>query len=153
MLWPFDIYYGHLINVMAIWYILWPFDKCYGHLVYFLVIWYIFPRCWYIVPRKIWQPCARVQNFAYVRSIHFHCIQPKTFPALFYLGRETRTHLKKSSYDSKMSKLTFSYYIHIYMSSPFQVEIYLSTNVGCLDNCHSTFHFTWFNKSLIENVC
>jgi hypothetical protein len=41
--------------------------KCYGHLVYFtdishilwpfVVIWYIF-QFWYVVPRKIWQPCA-----------------------------------------------------------------------------------------------
>jgi hypothetical protein len=31
--------YGHLINVMAIWYILWPFDKCYGHLIYIMAIW------------------------------------------------------------------------------------------------------------------
>jgi hypothetical protein len=23
----------------------------------FLVLWYIFPRFWYIVSRKIWQPC------------------------------------------------------------------------------------------------
>jgi hypothetical protein len=35
-LWPFGIFYGHLVNFMAIWYVL-----C-GHLVYFcVVIWYI----------------------------------------------------------------------------------------------------------------
>jgi hypothetical protein len=34
----------------------------YGHLIYFLAIWYIvwlFGLFWYIVPRKIWQPCLR----------------------------------------------------------------------------------------------
>jgi hypothetical protein len=29
---------------MAIWYILWPFGIFYGHLVYFMAIWYIFSR-------------------------------------------------------------------------------------------------------------
>jgi hypothetical protein len=37
-------------------YILWPFGIFYCHLVDFVVIWYIFPF-WYVVPRKIWQPC------------------------------------------------------------------------------------------------
>jgi hypothetical protein len=45
-------FYGHLVNIPAIWYILWPFSIRilwsfgigYGNLVYvFLVIWYIFP--------------------------------------------------------------------------------------------------------------
>jgi hypothetical protein len=39
----FDIFYGHLVYLMAIWYILWPFGIFYGHLVYFMLIWYIFP--------------------------------------------------------------------------------------------------------------
>jgi hypothetical protein len=34
-LWPFGIFYGHLVYFMAIWYILWPFGVFYGHLVYF----------------------------------------------------------------------------------------------------------------------
>jgi hypothetical protein len=54
VLWPFGIFYGHLVNFMAIWYILWPFGIFYGHLVYlwpfgifyghlvyFMAIWYI----------------------------------------------------------------------------------------------------------------
>jgi hypothetical protein len=27
ILWPFGIFYGHLVYFMAIWYILWPFDN------------------------------------------------------------------------------------------------------------------------------
>jgi hypothetical protein len=43
-------------------YILWPFGIFYGHLVYFVAIWCIlllfgiFFPFWYVVPRKIWQP-------------------------------------------------------------------------------------------------
>jgi hypothetical protein len=29
---------------MSTWFILWPFEIFYGHWVYFVVIWYIFPR-------------------------------------------------------------------------------------------------------------
>jgi hypothetical protein len=29
---------------MVTWYILWPFGMFYGHLVYFMIIWYIFAR-------------------------------------------------------------------------------------------------------------
>jgi hypothetical protein len=45
------------------WYILWPFGQFSGHFVYFmalkLILWSfgIFSPFWYIVPRKIWQPC------------------------------------------------------------------------------------------------
>jgi hypothetical protein len=39
--------YGHLIF--------------YGHFIYFMVLWYIFP-IWHVVPRKIWQPCLKVQR-------------------------------------------------------------------------------------------
>jgi hypothetical protein len=35
---------------MPIWFILRPLEIFYGHLVYFVVI-------WYFGPRKIWQPC------------------------------------------------------------------------------------------------
>jgi hypothetical protein len=54
------IFYAHLVNFTAIWYILWPFSKFviiwyilwpFGN---FVVIWNIF---WYIVTLKIWQPC------------------------------------------------------------------------------------------------
>jgi hypothetical protein len=31
------------------------FDIFYGHLVYFMVIWYFF-QFWFVMPRKIWQP-------------------------------------------------------------------------------------------------
>jgi hypothetical protein len=41
ILWPFGIFYGHLVYFMAIWYILWPFGIFYGHLVYFMAISYI----------------------------------------------------------------------------------------------------------------
>jgi hypothetical protein len=34
-----------------------PFRIFYGHLVYFAVILVYFLRFWYVVPRKIWQPC------------------------------------------------------------------------------------------------
>jgi hypothetical protein len=37
------IFHGHLVNFTAIWYILWTFG--------------IFFTFWYLVPRKIWQPC------------------------------------------------------------------------------------------------
>jgi hypothetical protein len=43
ILWPFGIFYGHVVNFMAIWSILWPFGTFYGYLLYFAVIWYIFP--------------------------------------------------------------------------------------------------------------
>jgi hypothetical protein len=41
ILWPFGIFYGHLVYFMAIWYILWPFGIFYGHFVYFMSISYI----------------------------------------------------------------------------------------------------------------
>jgi 4-hydroxybenzoate polyprenyltransferase len=46
------ILYVHLGYSIAIWYILWPF----GIIEAF---WYIFRPFWYVVPRKIWQPCHR----------------------------------------------------------------------------------------------
>jgi hypothetical protein len=48
---------GRCCIFMNNWSILQPFGKLYGHLVQFVVIWYISPRFWYVVPRKIWQPC------------------------------------------------------------------------------------------------
>jgi hypothetical protein len=47
-----------MVYFMAIWSILWPFGLFYGHLVYFVVIWYVFFLFWYFMPRKIWQPCV-----------------------------------------------------------------------------------------------
>jgi hypothetical protein len=46
------IFYDHVVYFMEIWYTLWPFCKFFGYLVR------LFP-CWYVVPRKIWQPCLR----------------------------------------------------------------------------------------------
>jgi hypothetical protein len=50
------------------WYILWPFGIHYGHFVHFMAIWlfsgnlvYV-PPFWYIMSRKIWQPCFIAQN-------------------------------------------------------------------------------------------
>jgi hypothetical protein len=50
-----------LVYFMDIWSLLWPFDVFYGHLVNFMSIWYIFFTFWYVVPRKIWQPCCSDQ--------------------------------------------------------------------------------------------
>jgi hypothetical protein len=50
------IFYVHLVNFRQS-------DISYGHLVYCTPFWSIFTRFWYIVSRKIWQPC-------YVRSVH-----------------------------------------------------------------------------------
>jgi hypothetical protein len=45
------------VYFMTIWSILWPFGIFYGHLVYFAVIWYTYlSPFWYFGPRKIWQP-------------------------------------------------------------------------------------------------
>jgi hypothetical protein len=44
------IFYGNLVYFMVIWSILLQFGKVF-------VIWYSFPRFWYVVPIKIWQPC------------------------------------------------------------------------------------------------
>jgi hypothetical protein len=61
------IFYFPLVYFTTIWYILWPFGKFHGYLVDF------FP-CWYVVPRKIWQPWSLLR-----RSIRF-----------FYLGISIR---------------------------------------------------------------
>jgi hypothetical protein len=70
ILWSFSIFCGHLVYFVVIWYILWSFGIFCGHLVYFVVIWYIlwlfgiFSPFWYVVPRKIWQPCCAVYAIA-----------------------------------------------------------------------------------------
>jgi hypothetical protein len=43
------IFYVHLENFMAIWYVLVPFCNL-------VVIWYSIPLFWFIVRRKIWHP-------------------------------------------------------------------------------------------------
>jgi hypothetical protein len=48
ILWPFEIFYGHLVYFMAIG------QRC-GNLVYF-------PSFWYIVSEKIWQPCSSLEK-------------------------------------------------------------------------------------------
>jgi hypothetical protein len=51
------------------------FGQFSGHLAYFLAIWYIFPNfgtffpIWYVVQRKIWQPCPLTQ-FAAASALH-----------------------------------------------------------------------------------
>jgi hypothetical protein len=37
ILWPFGLFYGHLVCFVAIWYTFWPFGICCGYLVYFSV--------------------------------------------------------------------------------------------------------------------
>jgi hypothetical protein len=43
-------------DFLAVWYILWPFDIIYARLVQLVVIWYIFSRYVLFGSRKIWQP-------------------------------------------------------------------------------------------------
>jgi hypothetical protein len=45
------IFYGVWSHFAAIWYIFCPFGIFCGNVVYF-------PPFWYVVPRKIWQPCS-----------------------------------------------------------------------------------------------
>jgi presenilin-like A22 family membrane protease len=51
ILWPFGIFYDHLVyfmailvNIMAIWYILWPFGISYCYLVYIFPFWFVLVR-------------------------------------------------------------------------------------------------------------
>jgi hypothetical protein len=64
-LWPFGLFglfSGHLVflvylvSIWSFWYILWPFGTFYGYLVC------SFPF-WFVVPRKIWQPCLGNGNW------------------------------------------------------------------------------------------
>jgi hypothetical protein len=45
------IFYVNLVYFTAIGNTLWPFGIFWGHLIYFSPF-------WYVVPRKIWQPCS-----------------------------------------------------------------------------------------------
>jgi hypothetical protein len=38
------LFYGHLVYLTAIWYMLWPFGTLYGYLVYFTLFWYVAPN-------------------------------------------------------------------------------------------------------------
>jgi hypothetical protein len=49
------LFYGRLVYLTDTWYFLWPFGKFYGHFGIF------FPF-WYVVARKIWQPCFWMQS-------------------------------------------------------------------------------------------
>jgi hypothetical protein len=63
---------GHLESFTAIQYMLWPFGKFSGHFVA-----YIFPF-WYVLPRKIWQPCQSFESFfvfAKIRRIFLHSMR------------------------------------------------------------------------------
>jgi hypothetical protein len=44
-------FYDNLVYFTQILYIFWPFGIVYGHYVYFSPV-------WYVVLRKIWQPCS-----------------------------------------------------------------------------------------------
>jgi hypothetical protein len=44
ILWPFGIFYGHLVYFMAIWYILWPFGIFIAGLVYFSSFLFVVPK-------------------------------------------------------------------------------------------------------------
>jgi hypothetical protein len=54
---------------MAIWSILWPFEIFYGHLEYFVVIWYIFPRFGILDQEKSGNPgfrCRKQKNILHI---------------------------------------------------------------------------------------
>jgi hypothetical protein len=56
-IWESVLQWKMLVNFMAIWSIVLLFGIFYGHFVYFVVILAYFYAFWYVVPRKIWQPC------------------------------------------------------------------------------------------------
>jgi hypothetical protein len=53
------IFYGHLVYFKAICYTLWKFGMFCGTLVNFSTF-------WYVVPRKLWQPCSGDQRFLFI---------------------------------------------------------------------------------------
>jgi hypothetical protein len=56
------ILHVHLVYFKAVWYILWQYGIFYSYLVY------IFSPFWYVVPRKIWQPCFKCRKVKRVPS-------------------------------------------------------------------------------------
>jgi hypothetical protein len=54
------IFYVHLVNFPAISHILWPFG------IFSTVLVHFYPF-WYVVPRKIWQPCFKVKTKGQMR--------------------------------------------------------------------------------------
>jgi hypothetical protein len=61
---------SHLVYFTALRYILCPFGIFNGYLVYF-------PPFWYVVPRKIWQPCVRQLERPKKRKMIFEKLSPK----------------------------------------------------------------------------
>jgi hypothetical protein len=55
MLLPFGLFYGHLLNFVAIWYIAWLIGIVYGHLVYF-------PRFGMLYKKKSGNPFSNGSN-------------------------------------------------------------------------------------------
>jgi hypothetical protein len=64
------LFYGNWEDRKAVWYTLWPYDNM-------LVIWFIFPRFWYIVPRKIWQAwfCLRLSKLSDAATLLTLCLR------------------------------------------------------------------------------
>jgi hypothetical protein len=102
------IFYGHLVYVTVIWYMLRPFGLCYGHLVYFVFI-------WYLVQRQIWQPCTPVKVIDSVAQI---------------LLTEKFLWLSKSN-DARSASLTQSQLLHVTYLLCKTIEIFVLEDV-CL---------------------
>jgi hypothetical protein len=73
ILWPFGLFYAHLVYIMVIWSILWPFDIFYGHLVHFVVIWYIFPHFGILNQEKFSNPASLMNGYFKLIS-HIHVV-------------------------------------------------------------------------------
>jgi hypothetical protein len=56
------IFYGHWFYFTAIWHILWPFGRFCGHFGIMI------SPFWYVVPRKIWQPCEEQKSDGWRQS-------------------------------------------------------------------------------------
>jgi hypothetical protein len=57
---PFGLFHGQLVNFNTIWSTSQPIGKFNGHLVHFVVVWFL--PFWYVVPKKIWQPCSQEEK-------------------------------------------------------------------------------------------
>jgi hypothetical protein len=55
--WKMLVFFVDIVPILR------PYDIIYDRLVYFVAIWNIFPPCWYIAQRKIWQPWLRVRRY------------------------------------------------------------------------------------------
>jgi hypothetical protein len=74
-----SIFYGQLVIFL-------PTGKVYGQLLYFMVNFFTF---WYVVSRKIWQPCSRSNAFFCCLSVHYYFLfqTKKSFFTTFTLFR------------------------------------------------------------------